>query len=137
MVAATQAGKRLREGTAVLALSAELLGADCQALVERCRTLEQGLRDGAVQHVVIDCRLTSGFGCAALGLLLRLSKVVDRCGGRFALCGLSPLEREILWLVRLHRRWPVYASRGEALQAVGVAPGMHRPSRRRPPQTAA
>ena len=70
------------------------------------------------RNVVVDFGGTDYCGSTALGLLVGIWKRVRSRGGRMALCRLSAHEKEILHITHLDHVWPLFPSRGEALNAV-------------------
>jgi anti-anti-sigma factor len=82
------------------------------------RTVEDYVTRGTARNMVIDCTGARCFDCATLGHFLRLSLLVSSHGGQLVLCGLSTLQYEILRLVKLHRRWPVFENRSDAIRAL-------------------
>ena len=101
-----------------------------------CLRISEELARGTVRSLLIDCRQTNALGCTALGLFLRLWKVADRHGGRFALCGLSPLERETVAVCKLDRLWAIYATREQAIVALGWSGGAAAAAARKPSRRA-
>jgi anti-anti-sigma factor len=76
---------------------------------------------GEVQHVVIDMEASGYCGSATLAFFLKLWMRVREQHGRLALCGVSPVVRDILAITRMDTIWPVYPTRAEALAAVHQA----------------
>jgi stage II sporulation protein AA (anti-sigma F factor antagonist) len=75
--------------------------------------------DLTIRRVVVDFRHTDYLGSTAVGLLVHLFLKVRQRGGRMALCNVSAHEHEIFELVGLGDMLPTYASRKEALAALG------------------
>ena len=74
-------------------------------------------KSGAV-NVVFDLHRTSYFGSSAVDFLVKVWKLASRHGGRFAVCGLSDIEREILEITKLDTLWAIHTSRADAVQAL-------------------
>ncbi|MFO0946277.1 MAG: STAS domain-containing protein [Planctomycetota bacterium] len=70
-------------------------------------------------NMVMDFHLTPYYSTTMLTAMLRLWKKVRDRGGCMAFCNLSPDELEVLKITRLDTVWPTYASREDALHAVG------------------
>jgi anti-anti-sigma factor len=119
----------LDQGGLVVTLHEELHLANYACFEADCARISAELASGAVGSLLIDCRETSTLGCTALGLFLRLWKVAERYGCRFALCGLSPLERETVAVCKLDRLWAIYPTRERAI--LGWSDGPARKSPRR------
>ncbi len=93
-------------------------------------TLEFGLEEQAagliiepLRHqdnplVVFDLSRVNYFGSMFLALLLRCWKLVQARGGMMALAGVSSHARELLRLTSLDIVWPIYSTRGEAMEAL-------------------
>jgi anti-anti-sigma factor len=76
------------------------------------------VESGRANNVVMDFSKTDYYGSTALGFFLKLWTRVTSRGGRMAFCNISAHEREILEITMLHRLWPIYSSRKEALERV-------------------
>lgn len=70
-------------------------------------------------RVVIDLSHVEFFGSTFIELLFRIWKRLQDRSGQFALCGLSPYCREVLSVTNLHKLWPTYESREEAVRTLG------------------
>jgi anti-anti-sigma factor len=96
------------------------LGAECGSLdfngaEELRRRLFRLIAESLPPRLVIDCGNTSYAGSLFLAVLVRCFQLLQKRGGRFALCCLQPqLEAEIKAL-NLHRLWPQYQSLDEAV----------------------
>jgi anti-sigma B factor antagonist len=73
---------------------------------------------GDIRHVVIDMAATDYCGSATLAFFLKLWVRVRERQGRLALCGVSPVVRDVLAATKMDSIWPVYPTREEALAAV-------------------
>ena len=76
------------------------------------------LADTEVGHVVVDLQHVSRFGSSFLECLRRIWKATSRKAGKFALCKLSDLGREILKISRFDEVWPVFETRDQAIASV-------------------
>jgi anti-anti-sigma factor len=81
------------------------------------------VESGSAKNVVMDFSKTDYYGSTALGFFLKLWTRVTSRGGRMAFCNISAHEKEILEITMLHRLWPIYGSRKEALERV-KSPGV-------------
>jgi anti-anti-sigma factor len=70
-------------------------------------------------NLVIDLAQGDYLGTAMLGAVVKLWKRVSQRGGRLALCNVSENILQVLRVTKLHAIWPIYASRDQALAAVG------------------
>ena len=110
----------LGQGGLVLTLHEDLDLSNYASFEADCLRISQEIAQGAVRSLLIDCRQTHALGCTALGFFLKLWKVAERHGSRFALCGLSPLERETIAVCKLDKLWAIYPTRDQATAALGV-----------------
>lgn len=70
--------------------------------------------------VVFDLSEVRYFGSVFLALLLKCQKLIKPRGGVLVLCSLSDLARDLLHTTALDTLWPIYDTRGEALEAIGA-----------------
>ncbi len=70
--------------------------------------------------LVIDLASNDFLGTAMLGAIVKIWKRVCQHGGRLALCNVSENVVEVLRITKLHTVWPIYASRDQALSALGA-----------------
>jgi stage II sporulation protein AA (anti-sigma F factor antagonist) len=89
-----------------------------QCIEDGARQVLNLLENGQIKNIVIDFNKTDYYGSTALGLFLKFWKRITSRGGRMAFCNISDTERKILAIARLHRLWPICASRQEALEQV-------------------
>jgi anti-anti-sigma factor len=75
--------------------------------------------DPSLTKVVVDCGTTDTFGSTALGLFIRLRRLMGSRGGRLALCHPSAHETDILAVTGLAGAWPIYSTREAALASLG------------------
>jgi anti-anti-sigma factor len=105
--------------TAIVTPQANLRESDWRAIEAAGGEALRLLEDPSVRNVVLDLGRMDYCGSTALGLFAALWHEVRARGGRMALCNVSAHEREILEVVGFAGLWPVYPSRGEAVEAVG------------------
>jgi anti-anti-sigma factor len=86
------------------------------------------LKQSAPAGLIIDLSKVESFGSAFISFLLKCHLLAKRQGIKMAVAGCSPQARELLHLTALDSLWPLYDTRGEALEAVGTAEG---PTRRK------
>lgn len=105
-------------GTLIITARADLgsLQADIEGGLE---TVVETLGRAAASNVVLDFANSQYFGTAMLGAMVKLWKRVCTHQGRMALCNVSDKILEILHVTKLHAMWPIYASREDALRAIG------------------
>jgi len=70
-------------------------------------------------NLLIDLAQGTYLGTAMLGAIVKLWKHVALRGGKLALCNVSENVTQVLRLTKLQTVWPIYASRQEALAALG------------------
>ena len=70
------------------------------------------------QHAILDLNSVDYFGSIMLYLMVRLWKRVGAKEGKFALCNVSKVGREILQTAKFDSMWPITDTREEALEAV-------------------
>jgi len=71
-----------------------------------------------VKHLVVDFGSVDYLGSVMIGVIIRLSRKVSDAGGKVVLCACSPQMQEVLESQNLHKLWPLYPTREEALQAL-------------------
>jgi len=94
-------------------LDSELFAADVDgvlALLTRQRA----------RNVVVDLSKTDFFGSDAVHLFLKLHRRVREHHGRMAFCGASHNERAVLGLMGLEILWPLFPTRQDAIDFVGM-----------------
>ncbi len=77
------------------------------------------LKDSTPSGLVIDLSGVSYFGSVFLSFLLRCHMLAKRAGTEMVLAGPSARTRELLQLTALDTLWAIYATRQEALSALG------------------
>ena len=78
------------------------------------------LNQSASANLVIDLANGDYLGTSMLGAMVKLWKRVSQRGGRLALCNVSESVVQVLRVTKLQTVWPIYASREQALTAVGA-----------------
>ena len=105
-----------RDGTVIVRATTNLNEFRSEQLLEEAGpaidTFEQ---TPTVKNVILDFTESDYFGSTALGLFVKLWKLVRSRDGRMAMCGLSPHEKEVLAATRLDTLWDVCDSREQAL----------------------
>lgn len=90
-------------------------------LIEQMR---QTLALDGVQGVVVDFSRVEYFGSVLLEALREVWNAVGKSHlspRKMALCGITPITREILHVSRFDTLWPIFATRREAIDAVKSA----------------
>jgi anti-sigma B factor antagonist len=77
------------------------------------------LREGRLNGLVVDLGRVNYFGSVFISFLLRCHLMVKRQGAELVLAGVSDRVRELLRLTSLDTLWALYASKAEALEALG------------------
>jgi anti-anti-sigma factor len=107
------------ENTLIMTLQHDLRELDFQEIEEEQREILKMLAaDPSLTRVLVDCGATDYFGSTALGLFVRLRRLMRWRGGRVALCHPSAHEQDILGVAGLAEAWPVYPTRDAALAAL-------------------
>lgn len=70
-------------------------------------------------NVVIDLSRAEYLGTAMLGAVVKLWKRISLRGGHLALCNVSENVAQVLRITKLNAVWPIYASRDQAMTAIG------------------
>jgi anti-anti-sigma factor len=78
------------------------------------------LDSGEVQGIVFDFGRIEYCGSSMLEAMRRLWKSLPKGKGKLVVCGVNSVLRDILHVTRFDTLWPIYNTRDEALQAVGV-----------------
>jgi anti-anti-sigma factor len=71
--------------------------------------------------LVINFSGLQAFASYAIGKLIVLNTRLQGQGGRLALCSLSPMVEEIIDLMTLRKRFPIYATESEAIASFSEA----------------
>lgn len=69
------------------------------------------------QNLLMDLTHLHYFGSELIGVLISLARKVSESGGRAALCSASPKMMEVLKNMSLHKLWPYFKTREEALRS--------------------
>jgi anti-anti-sigma factor len=77
------------------------------------------LREGRLSGLVVDLSQVNYFGSVFISFLLRCHLMVKKQGAELVLAGVSDRVRELLRLTSLDTLWALYASKAEALEALG------------------
>lgn len=109
----------LIEGVLVITPTTDLGEFDYQWLEGESARLRDLVNQPEIRSVVIDLHRTTNFGSSALGMFVAIWKRLNEKQGRFALCGISPKEQQVLRAVKLDGQWTVCETRPEAIAAVG------------------
>ena len=77
------------------------------------------LKEDPPSGLVVDLSRVSYFGSVFLSFLLRCHMLAKKHGSEMVLAGPSDRTRELLHLTALDTLWAIYATRREALEALG------------------
>jgi anti-anti-sigma factor len=77
------------------------------------------LKEDPPAGLVIDLSQVNYFGSVFISFLLRCHMLVKKHGSEVVLAGASERIRELLHLTALDTLWALYATRAEAIQALG------------------
>jgi anti-anti-sigma factor len=77
------------------------------------------LKENPPAGLVIDLSQVNYFGSVFISFLLRCHMLVKKHGSEVVLAGASDRIRELLHLTALDTLWALYATRAEALEALG------------------
>ena len=77
------------------------------------------LREGMPGGLVVDLSQVDYFGSVFIAFLLRCHLLVKKQGAELVLAGVSDRVRELLRLTSLDTLWALYATKAEALEALG------------------
>jgi anti-anti-sigma factor len=83
-----------------------------------CDALLADLNSRNARHAVIDMGALDYFGSIMLELLVIVWKQITSNGGKFVVCSVSPVGREILETAKFDSIWPILPSREEAIAKV-------------------
>lgn len=76
------------------------------------------IADTQTQRVILDLSHLGYFGSTMLEMMVVLWKRLSAKQGRFAICCVSPVGREILHIAKFDTIWPIRSTRAEAIQAL-------------------
>ena len=71
-----------------------------------------------IEHLVVDFGCVDYLGSVMIGVIIRLSRKVSDTDGKVVLCGCSSQMQEILESQNLHKLWPMFPTRQEALEGL-------------------
>lgn len=103
-----------REGAVAVA---SVLGRIDSASADDFRSLVESGLGADVDALVVDMEQVAFMSSAGLRACLILARRIGR--GKFALCSLTELNREVVDLSGFHQLLPVHGSRAAAVRAVG------------------
>jgi anti-anti-sigma factor len=87
---------------------------------ETSELLKYVLTSSEPTNIVVDLGQSRFLGTAMLGAIVKLWKRVSERGGKLVLCEVANTIEDVLRCTKLHTVWPIYASRHDALLAVGA-----------------
>jgi anti-anti-sigma factor len=91
-----------------------------ELLIEQAaKMVVNSLKEDPPAGIVIDLSKVSYFGSVFLSFLLRCHTLAKKHGSEIVLAGASERTRELLHLTSLDTLWALYATRAEALDALG------------------
>jgi anti-sigma B factor antagonist len=77
------------------------------------------LKQGPPNGLIVDLSRVNFFGSVFISFLLRCHLLVKKQGAELVLAGVSDRVRELLRLTSLDTLWALYATKAEALEALG------------------
>jgi anti-anti-sigma factor len=77
------------------------------------------LRENPPSGLIVDLSKVSFFGSVFISFLLRCHLLIKKQGSELVLAGVSDRVRELLRLTALDTLWALYATRDEAVEALG------------------
>jgi anti-anti-sigma factor len=86
-------------------------------LQTEANSLRRKFEQSEFKHLVMDLRHLHYFGSELIGVLISLARKVTDDGGRAALCGASAKMQDVLKNMSLHKLWPYFATREDALRS--------------------
>lgn len=93
-----------------------------ETLIEQAAKLVvQSLSEDTPAGIVVDLSKVDFFGSVFVSFLLRCHMRAKQQGSEMVLAGASQRARELLHLTNLDTLWALYATRAEALEALGGA----------------
>jgi anti-anti-sigma factor len=106
-----------RSGAVVLRLDSSYSAFNDELLNEAERTMLAAVEASPTPRVVLDFTQTEYFSSMFIEVLFRVWNRVRKKGGRFVLCGLHPVCREILTTAKLDSIWEIRPTVDEAITA--------------------
>jgi anti-anti-sigma factor len=88
-----------------------------QQLQTEANSLRRKFELQEYHHLLLDLAHLHYFGSELIGVLISLARKVTDSGGRAAMCGASDKMMEVLKNMSLHKLWPYFKTREEALRA--------------------
>ena len=79
------------------------------------------LKEGPPNGLIVDLSRVNFFGSVFISFLLRCHLLIKKQGAELVLAGVSDRVRELLRMTSLDTLWALYATRAEALAALGGA----------------
>jgi anti-anti-sigma factor len=79
------------------------------------------LKENPPNGLIVDLSRVNFFGSVFISFLLRCHLLVKKQGAELVLAGVSDRVRELLRMTSLDTLWALYATRAEALEALGGA----------------
>lgn len=92
-----------------------------EAAVDELRDQILAATDADPPLVVLDLSEVEFFGSAFIELMFRVWKRLQDRSGQFAICGVSTYCSEVLTVTNLHRLWPTYERREDAVNSLKAA----------------
>jgi len=110
-----------QDGVTIIELDRQCAALDGQSLEALDQMLAELTAGNTARSVLLDAACTQFMDSNFLEVLIRFWKRISQRGGQLALCCLSPECKEVIRATRLDTIWPLYASRDEAIRALGAA----------------
>ncbi len=76
------------------------------------------LQDPQIENVIVDFHATEYLTTSMVATMQTIWQAVCGARGKMTLCNVSGPGREVLKLVKLETRWPIFPSREKALKAI-------------------
>ena len=108
-----------RGDIAVITPSAEIEGMAENLVEQAAQMVLAPLKQNPPNGLIVDLSRVNFFGSVFISFLLRCHLLVKKQGAELVLAGVSDRVRELLRLTSLDTLWALYASRAEALEALG------------------
>ncbi len=108
-----------RGDVAVITPSPELENMPEPLIEQAAQVVLAPLKENPPSGMIVDLSRVNFFGSVFISFLLRCHLVVKKQGAELVLAGVSDRVRELLRLTSLDTLWALYATRAEALEALG------------------
>jgi anti-anti-sigma factor len=108
-----------RGDIAVITPSAEIEGMAENLVEQAAQMVLAPLKQNPPNGLIVDLSRVNFFGSVFISFLLRCHLLVKKQGAELVLAGVSDRVRELLRLTSLDTLWALYATRTEALEALG------------------